>query len=186
MNKKIKLVIYIIIFILVLIGINILYYTLKRNNKEYITKIQEEQNTQEDKNIAINFKVYDKDNNEINLNDYKGKPIVINFWASWCGPCKMEMPDFDEIYKQEKDNVVFLMVNATDGIQETKENALEFVEKEKYSFPIYFDTTQEAVYNYKITGFPTTIFIDKNFNIVIAYQGMIHKDILLQNINKIK
>ncbi len=190
MNNKIKLVIYIIVFILILIGANILYYNIKNNNKEYINQMQEEQiegqKEQQDANFAIDFTVYDKENNAINLSDYKGKPIVVNFWATWCNPCKMELPDFNEVYEQEKENVIFLMVNATDGMQEMKEKAIEFVEKEKYTFPVYYDMEEEAIQNYRITGFPTTIFIDKNFNIITEYQGMIDKDILIQNINKIK
>ena len=69
--------------------------------------------------LAPDFTVYDLEGNEVHLTDFFGKPIIVNFWASWCGPCKMEMPDFDVAYNTYKDDIVFLMVNMTDGSRET-------------------------------------------------------------------
>ena len=76
---------------------------------------------------APNFTVYDLNGNEVNLTDFFGKPIIVNFWASWCGPCQMEMPDFNEAYAIYKDEIEFLMVNMTDGSRETVEKASSFI-----------------------------------------------------------
>lgn len=189
MNKKLQYVIYIIVFILVIVGLNIGYelQVRKQNSNEFEFVNENTNKTAETKTRqAIDFTVYDKNNNPVALSDFKGKPIVINFWATWCGYCIMEMPDFEQVYQQEKENVTFLMVNATDGINETQEKASKYVEYENYTFPVYYDLKQEAITKYGISGFPTTIFIDKDFNIVTIYPSMLTKQKLIQYINKIK
>ena len=67
--------------------------------------------------LADDFTVYDMNMNQIQLSDFFGKPIVINFWASWCRPCTSELPAFDRVYREYGDDVTFLMVNLTDGFQ---------------------------------------------------------------------
>ena len=69
------------------------------------------------------FTVVDEEGNPVSLSDFFGKPIILNFWASWCGPCKSEMPDFEEAYLEYGDVIQFLMVNCTDGSRETVEGA---------------------------------------------------------------
>lgn len=111
---------------------------------------------------APDFTVYDADGNAAKLSDFFGKPIVLNFWSSRCGPCKYEMPDFNEVYKEMGDSVQFLMVNMTDGSWDTKETATKFIEKEGYEFPVFFDTDQSAARTYGVYSLPTTYFIDAN------------------------
>ena len=111
---------------------------------------------------APDFTVYDADGNAVKLSDFFGKPIVLNFWSSRCGPCKYEMPDFNEVYKEMGDSVQFLMVNMTDGSWDTKETATKFIEKEGYEFPVFFDTDQSAARAYGVYSLPTTYFIDAN------------------------
>lgn len=119
------------------------------------------------------------------LSDFVGKPVVINFWATWCQYCKEEMPYFEEIYKAEQD-IQFMMINATDGEEETKEKAESYIEKNSYTFPIYYDTNLEAVMNYNLYSFPVTVFIDKDGNIRKKYVGLITKEKLQEEINKLK
>ena len=109
---------------------------------------------------APDFTVYDGEGNAVHLSDFLGKPVVLNFWASWCGPCQMEMPDFDAKCKELEGEVVFMMINATDGGRETVDTAKEFLENSGYTFPAYFDTEYSAIYAYGVTAYPTTFFID--------------------------
>ena len=109
---------------------------------------------------APDFTVYDAEGKEWSLSDFKGKPVVINFWASWCGPCKSEMPEFEEIFKRYGDRVHFLMVNLTDGDQETVQSASEFISRSGYTFPVYYDTKSFAATAYSVSTIPATYFID--------------------------
>lgn len=133
---------------------------------------------------ARNFIVTDGDGNTVTLSDYIGKPIVINFWASWCPPCVSELPDFEKAYK-EYENVEFLMVNLTDGSRETVESAKDFVSQNGYTFPVYYDTEFSASYAYSLSSIPVTCFIDAEGNIVASRVGMIDYDTLVSCIEQI-
>lgn len=109
---------------------------------------------------ADDFTVYDSEMNEVKLSDNFGKPIVINFWASWCSPCKSELPAFDAMYEKYNDKVVFMMINLTDGYNETVNGVKEFVSDGGYSFPVYYDIKYEASNIYGIRSIPETIFIN--------------------------
>ena len=135
--------------------------------------------------MAPDFTVYDADGNAVNLSDFIGKPTIVNFWASWCGPCQMEMPDFDEKYKELGEEINFLMVNITDGYRETLEIAKEFVENSGYSFPVYYDTDKDAAMTYGINSFPTTYFIDAEGHAIARAQTMIDMETLQMGIDMI-
>lgn len=135
---------------------------------------------------APDFTVYDQAGNAVNLSDFVGKPTIVNFWASWCGPCKMEMPDFDEKYKELGEEIHFVMVNMTDGSQETIEKAAAFVEESGYSFPVYYDTDMDAAMTYGVSSIPSTFFIDAEGNAVAWAQGMIDAATLQKGIDMLK
>ena len=127
---------------------------------------------------APDFTVYDGDGNPVKLSDFVGKPVVLNFWASWCPPCKGEMPDFDGAYRELGENVAFVMVNMTDGRQETLETAKDFLAGQDFAFPVYFDTDQDAAVTYGVTSLPTTYFIDADGNLAAYAMGAIDRETL--------
>ncbi len=130
---------------------------------------------------AVDFTFYDYDGNAVSLSDYYGKPIVINFWASWCDPCKDEMPDLDEVYLEYGEDVHFLFVNMTDGSRETVEIVKAFMETGEgaaYSFPIYFDSDIDGAITYGVSSIPTTYVINKDAKIVAYAKSVISKESL--------
>ncbi len=184
MKSKKTLLMIILAFALLIGGATVLYTRLGQD----ISPDQLHGNAGDNQGTALpapDFVVYDANGKEVRLSDYIGKPIVLNFWASWCGPCQMEMPDFDEKYLELGADVVFLMVNMTDGARETVESASAFVSGKGYSFPVLFDTHYSAATAYSVYSLPTTYFIDAEGNIVSKYSGAISGDTLQKNIDKI-
>ena len=135
--------------------------------------------------LAPDFHVYDKDGNTVHLSDFFGKPIVLNFWASWCGPCQSEMPDFNEKYAELGGDVHFVMVNMTDGGRETVETASAFIEKNGYNFPVFFDTTGEAAATYGAYSLPTSFFINAEGHVIAQAVGAIDAATLQKGIDMI-
>ena len=142
--------------------------------------------TDSDKVAAPDFTMTDKDGNEVQLSNFAGKPMVLNFWASWCGPCQMEMPDFEEMYKQYGEEVQFVMVNMTDGSQETVDSATQFITEKGYTFPVYYDTKMEGAYYYSVYSLPTTYFIDAEGDVTASNKGMISGENLQTGIEAIR
>ena len=134
---------------------------------------------------APDFTMLDKDGNEVSLASFFGKPIILNFWASWCGPCKSEMPDIQKFYEQYGEDIHFLIVNCTDGSRETVDTAKAFIENAGYTFPVYFDTTSMGAYTYGASSIPLTYFIDANGELVAYYMGAMSEDILRQGVDMI-
>ena len=134
---------------------------------------------------APDFTVYDKDGNPVQLYDYTGKPLVVNFWASWCGPCQMEMPDFEDKYQELGEEVQFLMINMTDGSRETVDSASAFIAQQGFTFPVLYDTDSDAALTYGAYSLPTTYFINADGYAVARATGAIDAETLQQGIDLI-
>ncbi len=186
MNSKSKAIFGIVVFIAFLVIAYYAYTALSGGYGQNKALPENSSSQNGEKQAAPDFTVYDNQGNEVKLSDFKGKPVVLNFWASWCPPCKGEMPHFNEVYADEKDNVVFMMVDMVDGQRETQEKGQQYVIDQGFDLPIYFDNQQQAAAAYGISSIPTTVFIDKDGNIVTGYQGAIDKETLLKGIDLIK
>ena len=192
-NKK-TLLILVLIFVLLLGGASVLYTWLGRQITPDQLAVQEtqEQTTGDETNdagqqntLAPAFIVFDAEGNETSLSDYIGKPIVLNFWASWCGPCQMEMPDFHEKYLDIGEDIHFLMINMTDGSRETVESASGFIAEKGYTFPVFYDTESNAAMTYSVYSLPTTFFIDDDGYIIARAVGAIDEETLQRGIDMI-
>ena len=189
MNQKRIFLILALVFALLMGGAAVLYDRLSAEvDSEQLAQqdAPTEENAGESEPVfAPDFTVYDIDGNEVHLSDYFGKPIVLNFWASWCGPCQMEMPHFQEKYEQWGDEVVFLMVNMTDGGRETISTASNFISRGGYTFPVFFDLHYDAATAYSVYYLPTTYFLDAQGNVVTYYSGALSAETLQQGIDMI-
>ncbi len=134
---------------------------------------------------APDFTVEDPAGKPVSLSDYLGKPVVVNFWASWCGPCKREMPDFEKAWKEYGDRVQFLMVNLTDNMQETLDSAKEFLAEAGYTFPVFFDTQLSGAMAYGVTGIPATYFINAEGELAARANTSLDHDTLVKGIGMI-
>lgn len=134
------------------------------------------EDTEKELEKAIDFTATDIDGNEVKLSDFYGKPIVLNFWASWCGPCQYEMPHFQTLYDELGEEVQFIMLNLADGYQETVEKASEFIESNQYTFPVYYDTNLDAAFKYAVYSIPVTYFINSDGEIVETHRGIFEKE----------
>ena len=135
---------------------------------------------------APDFTVYTAGGEAVKLSDLRGKPVILNFWASWCGPCKSEMPDFQEAFAEHGQDVQFVMVNLTDGDRETVQTASDFISGQGYTFPVYFDTEYQAANAYTVNAIPQTHFINSNGSIAHSVNGMIDYERLKKGIEGIK
>ena len=179
--KILKMVLLVLCFVALLLGATRLYDTLgskveMNSLATQETQAAEAEEAEKAKQAAPDFTAYDADGNAYQLSDFRGKPVILNFWASWCGPCKMEMPDFDEKYQQYGDQIHFVMVNLTDGAQETVETASKFIVDAGYQFPVYFDTEYSGAIAYGVNAVPVTYFIDAEGNFVAWQQGVLSAD----------
>ena len=139
-----------------------------------------QEDTQDDEKIkALDFTLYDQYGNEHTLSDYEGKTVFLNIWATWCPPCKEEMPHIETLYKaygENSEDVIILGLAAPElGREGDEAHITNFLEDEGYTFPVVFDTEWSQIYGYGINAFPTTFIIDKEGYINLYVPGAMNE-----------
>lgn len=132
---------------------------------------------------APDFTMTDADGATLTLADFKGKPVLLNFWASWCGPCQSEMPDIQTAWKEHGTDVEFVIVNMTGMNGETEQSAKAFLADAGYTFPCYFDANNSAATAFGVSSIPQTYLINAEGNIIGAYMGAMDASVLAQGID---
>lgn len=157
--------------------------TLAETEEGTGAKEAEKENSEENTSAAPDFTVENAEGEKVTLASFEGKPVILNFWASWCSPCKTEMPDFQAAYDTYGEDIQFMMVNMTDGARETRQSGEDFIKEQGFTFPVFYDVDLEAAYAYYVTSIPTTYFIDAEGNIVAAGRGMLDSEALEKGIS---
>ncbi len=170
--KNILIIIGVIAFCALFAGALMMYDNL---SESYLSDATPSEHPTENTELATDFTVYDSKGQPVNLSDMRGKPVVVNFWASWCGPCRYEMPFFDAAYREYGDDVIFMMVNLTDGHSETPESAAAFADTNGYIFPIYHDLSGSAAKAYRVYSIPMTLFVKADGSIAHEVPGAMNE-----------
>lgn len=156
-------------------------------NTESVAAAQEETDAAQDDaqktTPIIDFTLLDQYGTEHTLSEYKGKVVFLNFWATWCPPCRSEMPAIQKLYEEysaDADSEVVILGIAAPGLgSETDEEGIaSFLQDNGYTYPVVMDPTAEVFYSYGITAYPTTFMIDKDSNVYGYVTGAISEDIM--------
>ena len=169
MAKYRELIIYLAVFILIIAGAawGYNYLTQKAAKPPAVTQ---DDSSSDSLAKAPDFCVQTLNGETAVLEDFAGKPTVLNFWATWCAPCKSEMPVFEDMYGKYGNEVNFVMINV-DGGASPVAAASEFIAQNGYTFPVYADTDYSASYAYNARSIPLSVFIDKDGNILQTHVG---------------
>lgn len=136
---------------------------------------------------APNFELTKLDGTNVKLSDLKGKKVILNFWATWCGPCQQEMPDMEAFYKEHKENVEILAINYTPSEKGGREEKVSNFAKEKgITFPILLDKNIDVTTAYKVITIPTSYFIDTKGVIQDKFIGPMTQKEMEKRIAKLK
>ncbi|MGL5677628.1 MAG: cytochrome c biogenesis protein CcdA [Cellulosilyticaceae bacterium] len=140
--------------------------------------------------MAPDFTLQDQYGNTHTLSEYKGKTVFLNFWATWCPPCKAEMPHIEEIYKEyglnEEEVVILGVAFPNRGKEKSAEDIAAFLEKEGYTFPTVMDEEGVLAYYYGISAFPTTFLINPQGEVEGYWQGAMAKEDMVRIIEQVK
>lgn len=132
--------------------------------------------------LAPDFQLEYGDGRTASLSAWQGQPVMLNFWATWCAPCRQEMPELVEAHRQHAENgLVVVGVNAFESV----EQAAPFVQEFEMSFPVAMDNRGELQQLYQVRGLPTTIFIDREGRVAARWSGLLTADLLAEFLDQI-
>ena len=146
-------------------------------NKAEVEHSAEEPGDERRAVVATDFTLPMLNGENYTLSQSRGKLTIINFWASWCGPCKMEAPHLQEFYEEYSDRVEIVAVNITS--KDTREDAATFAEQYGFTFPVLFDETGDISTMYGAFAIPTTIFLNEKGEIIHEYAGPMEKQFMI-------
>ncbi|MDF2882927.1 MAG: alkyl hydroperoxide reductase/Thiol specific antioxidant/Mal allergen [Clostridiaceae bacterium] len=150
-----------------------------KNNNSFSTEVNKEVL----KVQASDFKLQDLSGKNVSLSDFKGKKVYLNFWATWCPPCKGEMPDIEKLYNETKNSD--LVILAID-IGEDRDTVQSFLKSNNYNFNVLLDMDQSTASKYNINGIPTSYFINKDGTISAKRVGAMSLSEMKSYIDSIK
>ena len=154
--------------------------TFKNTENSEISESESISNVQS----APDFTFLNAEGEEVRIADLTGKPILINFWATWCPPCKAELPYFEKAYTEYGEEIQFLMMNVTDGVRDTVDSAKQFQEENGYQFPLYFDTKGEGAKAYTLMSIPLTVFINAEGELTYQHIGAMTEEDLFSMLER--
>lgn len=167
-------------------------------NKEQAVKVKQEKSEAAMKEIiarngieigksAPDFELTKLDGTNVKLSDLKGKKVILNFWATWCGPCQQEMPDMEAFYKEHKENVEILAVNYTPSEKGGEEEKVSnFIKEKGITFPVLLDKNIDVTTAYKVITIPTSYFIDTKGVIQDKFIGPMTQKEMEKRVAKLK
>lgn len=121
---------------------------------------------------------------EVSLSDYRGTPVIVNFWGTWCPPCRAEMPDMEKVYSS-RDDFEILAVNLTET-EATRNDVSQFAGEFDLSFPVLLDRNSDVMAKYEVGPVPTSVFIDKEGKVQSVILGAMNKDLMEQRLEEMK
>lgn len=133
--------------------------------------------------IAPDFELTTLKGETVRLSDYRGKRVFVNFWATWCPPCRAEMPDMEKLYGDM--DIEILAVNLTES-EKSKEDVTQFVEEFGLTFPVPMDEKSDVQDTYRVQAYPTSYLIDANGRIQYVAIGAMNYDIMVREFEKMK
>ncbi|MDZ7673292.1 MAG: TlpA disulfide reductase family protein [Halanaerobiales bacterium] len=162
--------------VLVLIIIAGAWYFINQNQSQTTNSVQQNIETGPETGLmAPDFTLENLSGKEVSLSDFRGQKVFLNFWASWCPPCKQEMPDIQKLHKENKD-IKVLTVN----VQESKDTAFDYMISNNYSFTTLLDTNGNIGSRYLVRGIPTTVIIDEDGIILNRQSGALTYERMLE------
>ncbi len=174
-NKKQKIAMFSVMALLVFSIISglVLPYMRNRDNDT----IGPGRLQQEEKIAVPNFQFTDAEGNTVDFDDFKGKPIVMNFWGTWCPWCVEEMGDFNKLAGEYGDKVNFLFLDVPNGSDETPDKVKKYLSDNGYdNITSYYDSMTQGCYMFGLNSFPTTVYVDKDGYLFDAAIGLTNYD----------